>query len=146
MFRKVHSLIEIGEACTGLDPGLAEISRRVAPISGWAVETRYPGEWSLPTDIEVAEALETVRDLFDAILSRLPGDIEPKRLASRRANLQAQRRDYADMVRRPKPRAVASAMRPVGEQRDFPYFGRVAACRPHHQVVDALIVRCVLGI
>ena len=75
IFRKIHSLIEIGEACVKLDPGLAEISSRVAPISGWAVETRYPGEWSSPGDAEVARALETVRELFRAILSRLPDEI-----------------------------------------------------------------------
>jgi hypothetical protein len=33
VFRKIHSLVEIGEACAKLDPGLAQISSRVAPIS-----------------------------------------------------------------------------------------------------------------
>jgi HEPN domain-containing protein len=75
VFRKIHSLIEIGEACAKLDPGLVEISSRVAPISGWAVETRYPGEWSSPTNAEVTQALENVRELFRAILSRLPNDV-----------------------------------------------------------------------
>jgi HEPN domain-containing protein len=75
VFRKIHSLVEIGEACAKLDSGLAEVSSRVAPISGWAIETRYPGEWVSPTEAEVTRALETVRELFLAIQSRLPNDI-----------------------------------------------------------------------
>jgi HEPN domain-containing protein len=74
---KTHSLVRLGKACVKLDAGLEQVSREVGPISGWAVETRYPGGWNAPTPAEVTEAIETVRQLRDAILSRLPPEVKP---------------------------------------------------------------------
>jgi HEPN domain-containing protein len=76
-FRKMHDLKKIGGACTRIDRGLAEITKQVAPISDWAVDTRYPDEMISPTEQQVIDALNLVRELFQEILSRLPAETHP---------------------------------------------------------------------
>ncbi len=48
-FRKTHNLLELGRACVKLDSGFRPIAIELTTISGWAVETRYLGDWSRPT-------------------------------------------------------------------------------------------------
>ncbi len=76
-FTKTHNLVRLGKACVKLDPTLEPISSEIALISGWAVETRYPGTWEQPTFQEVLEALEKVRQLREAVLGSLPQEARP---------------------------------------------------------------------
>lgn len=76
-FTKTHNLVKLGKACVKVDGTLETISSQVAPISGWAVETRYPGEWGEPAPEEVTEAVEKVRQLYEAVLGRLPSEVKP---------------------------------------------------------------------
>jgi len=75
-FGKTHNLVKLGNACVKLEPGLEEVTSGVAPTSGWAVETRYPGEWEDPAPEEVEEALGKVRQLLEAVLAQLPPEVK----------------------------------------------------------------------
>jgi len=76
-FRKTHNLIEIGEQCTKLDNTLEPLLRRTAPLSEYAWKFRYPGEPEEPDMVEADQALTLAREVYEAILSRLPKEARP---------------------------------------------------------------------
>jgi len=76
-FRKTHSLVELGEACTAIDPSLELLLRRAAPLTQYAWKYRYPGEPGQPSVLETEDALGTSQEVLAAILARLPGAVQP---------------------------------------------------------------------
>ncbi len=76
-FRKTHNIEELGRACVALDATLGTIVDRAVPLTEYAWKFRYPGEPGEPTRAEAGEALTTARDVLDALLSRLPGEVRP---------------------------------------------------------------------
>ena len=76
-FRKTHNIEELGRACVALDATLGAIVDRAVPLTEYAWKFRYPGEPAEPTREEAGEALATAREVYDALLSRLPGEIRP---------------------------------------------------------------------
>src|SRR5205807_4567779 len=74
---KTHSLVRLGKACVKIEPSLTSISRRVAPIGGFADATRYPGPSSEPSEQDARQALEVAQGLFDAIVALLPPETKP---------------------------------------------------------------------
>ena len=76
-FRRTHSLEETGEQCLAIDPSLGEVIDPAVPLTEYAWSFRYPGEPVDPTRPETEEALSLARDLFAAILERLPEDARP---------------------------------------------------------------------
>ena len=71
-FRKVHDLDAIGKECIRVDASLAELAGRVDPLSVYASEVRYPGFVFDPTLADAESAVGLVREVIDAISSRLP--------------------------------------------------------------------------
>ncbi|MGC9971387.1 MAG: HEPN domain-containing protein [Bryobacteraceae bacterium] len=76
-FRKTHNLEEIGEQCLAIDPSLRAVIDRAAPLSEYAWQFRYPGEPYEPTPEEANEALAAARGAVEAVLTRLPPDLQP---------------------------------------------------------------------
>ena len=76
-FRKTHSIEEIGEQCLTIDPSLKSLVDRAVPLTEYAWKFRYPGEVEEPTVEEAEEALAIAREVFDAILARLPNEVRP---------------------------------------------------------------------
>ena len=76
-FRKTHNLVELGEACTHIDPSLESLLRRAAPLTEYAWKFRYPGDPEDATAREAADALATAHAVFTTILNRLPSDAHP---------------------------------------------------------------------
>ena len=76
-FRKTDNLVEIGEACTRVDSTLEMLLRRAAPLTEYAWKYRYPGEPDLPEIVEADAALALAREVYDAILHRLPAEVRP---------------------------------------------------------------------
>lgn len=76
-FRKTHSLEEIGEQCLDKDKTLQTYIDRAVPLTEYAWLFRYPGEPVEPSEEEVSEALMIAREMYQAILSRLPKDVSP---------------------------------------------------------------------
>ena len=74
-FRKTHSIEEVGEQCLNIDPSLKPLVDRAVPLTDYAWKFRYPGELEEPTQEEADEALAIAREVFDAILARLPNEI-----------------------------------------------------------------------
>jgi HEPN domain-containing protein len=71
-FRKTHSLEEIGEQCLDLDSTLRDVVDRAVPLTEYAWKFRYPGDPEEPSLEEAEEALVIARELYDALLTRLP--------------------------------------------------------------------------
>jgi predicted nucleotidyltransferase/HEPN domain-containing protein len=71
-FRKTHSLEELGEQCLTLDPALKSFVDRSVPLSDYAWKFRYPGEPEEPDLTEAQDALVLAREVYVAILARLP--------------------------------------------------------------------------
>ena len=74
-FRKTHNLEEIGAACAEIDPSLRGLSERAVPLSEYAWRFRYPGEPEEPSREEAEEALATAREVYEALLARLPDEV-----------------------------------------------------------------------
>jgi len=76
-FRKTHNLEEIGEACLKIDPSLEDLVDQSVPLSEYAFTFRYPGEPETPDLEESKSALLVAREVFAAILRRLPVETHP---------------------------------------------------------------------
>jgi HEPN domain-containing protein len=76
-FRKTHLLEEVGEQCLGIDATLKAIIDRAVPLSQYAWRYRYPGEPTEPPREEAEAALAIAREVYDAILARLPDEAHP---------------------------------------------------------------------
>jgi HEPN domain-containing protein len=74
-FRKTHNLVELGGSCCQIDPSLDPLLRKAAPLTEYAWRFRYPGEPEEATPEEASDALEIARQVFEAVLKRLPEDI-----------------------------------------------------------------------
>jgi HEPN domain-containing protein len=76
-FRKTHDLEEMGKPCVGMDPTLRPLLDRVAPLSDYAWQFRYPGDDPVPALEEATEALALAREAVEAVHARLPVETQP---------------------------------------------------------------------
>lgn len=76
-FRKTHNLVEVGEQCAAIDATLMDLMRRAARLTEYAWKFRYPGKPEEPAVAEAQEALALAREVYEAILSRLPEEVRP---------------------------------------------------------------------
>ena len=76
-FRATHDLAEIGLQCVELDPSLEPLFRRAAPLSVFAWAFRYPGTGATLQTPEAQDALSTAREVYEAVLARLPEALRP---------------------------------------------------------------------
>lgn len=77
-FRKTHNLVELGEQCSKLDNSLEGLLQRASVLTEYAWKFRYPGEPEEPTELEADEALALAKQVYEAILERLPEIFYPK--------------------------------------------------------------------
>lgn len=76
-FRKTHDLGEIGRQCVDVDPALESLFARAERLTVFAWIFRYPVDATEPPAEEAREALAVARDVYDAVLARLPADLPP---------------------------------------------------------------------
>lgn len=77
VFRKSHSIEEIGASALAVDRSLRIAIERAAPLTEYAWKFRYPGSPGEPSSPEVTEALAAARQLFQEIVERLPEAARP---------------------------------------------------------------------
>ena len=76
-FRKTHDLDELGAAAAAHDPSLADVVGCAVELTPYAGRVRYPGTPTVPTMDEAREALMIAREVYEAILVRLPDEAHP---------------------------------------------------------------------
>jgi HEPN domain-containing protein len=76
-FRKTHDLRELGNACIRIEAALKDAIADAIPLTEYAWRFRYPGEPAQPTKREARAALAAARNLYSAVVSRLPKDVKP---------------------------------------------------------------------
>ena len=76
-FRKTHSIEEIGEACLTIDETLRDLVDRAVPLTEYAWRYRYPAFPEPPSQEDAQDAFAIARQVRDAVLSRLPDDLQP---------------------------------------------------------------------
>ena len=76
-FRKTHNLVEIGQQCVSVDASLEDVVRPAATLTEYAWKFCYPGEPEQPLASEARRALDLARNVYDAVLSRLPDAVRP---------------------------------------------------------------------
>ena len=76
-FPKTHDLDELGRAVMAHDPTLATVVDRAKDLTPYAWRFRYPGAPTAPTEDETREALTLAREVYAAILARLPEEVRP---------------------------------------------------------------------
>ncbi len=82
VFRKTHSLEELGRRCCEIDAALTGLVDEAAPLTEYAWAFRYPGAASDPEEIEARDALRLALAVAAAIVARLPKDAVPPGLPS----------------------------------------------------------------
>ena len=78
-FGKTHDLAAIGGLCVTRDTSLEPLCVRADRLSVFAWAFRYPGDPEEPTRAEGDEALPLAREVLEAMLSRLPAELRPRR-------------------------------------------------------------------
>ncbi len=73
-FRKTHNLVELGEKCAGIDSSLEPLLRSAAFLTEYAWKFRYPGNAEEPEIAEADEAVALAREVFQAVVDRLPNE------------------------------------------------------------------------
>jgi HEPN domain-containing protein len=76
-FPRIHDLEDIGARCVRADTSLQTVADTAAQLSQYAWRFRYPGEPYEPTAEEVRRALQLAHETFEAVLSRLPAEVQP---------------------------------------------------------------------
>lgn len=76
-FRKTHSLEELGEQCLDLDQTLKALVDQAVPLTEYAWRFRYPGDPEEPSREEAEETLRIAREVYEALMARLPGEAQP---------------------------------------------------------------------
>lgn len=71
-FQETHSLLEIGQQCISIDPTLEDLVRQADTLTEYGWKFRYPGEPDEPSVSEAREALSLARQVYEAVLNRLP--------------------------------------------------------------------------
>jgi HEPN domain-containing protein len=74
IFRKTHSIEEIGEQCLALDETLRTLVDRAVPLSEYAWKFRYPGDAEEPPILEAEDALAIAVELYEAIRARVQAE------------------------------------------------------------------------
>jgi HEPN domain-containing protein len=76
-FGKTHDLAVLARQCAALDESIAGVGQRAARLTDYAWKYRYPGESSDPDREEAESALRLAREMYDAVLERLPAGVRP---------------------------------------------------------------------
>ncbi len=76
-FRKTHNLEELGQQVLAFDAVLLPLVDRVGDLTKYAWKYRYPGEPQEPSRQEAEAALALAREVYEAVLSRLPEEVRP---------------------------------------------------------------------
>ena len=76
-FRKTHDLRMLGDACVRLDGSLSSLAERAEDLTQFAWVFRYPGGPQAPTVQEATDLLRLAREVYAAVLARLPGEVRP---------------------------------------------------------------------
>jgi HEPN domain-containing protein len=79
-FRKIHNLVELGEACAKLDNTLEPLLRKAAVLTEYAWKFRYPGDVEEIDIQEADEAFHLAGKVFAEIKKRLPKETHPEDL------------------------------------------------------------------
>jgi HEPN domain-containing protein len=76
-FGKTHDIAALSRQCAGVDESIPRVGRAAASLTEYAWKYRYPGEERDPTREEAQAALKLAREVYDAVLERLPGEVRP---------------------------------------------------------------------
>jgi uncharacterized protein len=76
-FAKTHDIEHLGAAGLVLDTTLTDIVARASSLTEYAWKFRYPGGGPLPSPEATKETIEIARELFQAVLARLPPECKP---------------------------------------------------------------------
>jgi hypothetical protein len=64
--------------CAEIDAELTALGQRASSLTDYAWKHRYPAEPDEPDRAEAESALALAREVYVAIISRLPGDVHPE--------------------------------------------------------------------
>ncbi|WP_438317052.1 HEPN domain-containing protein [Candidatus Caldatribacterium sp. SIUC1] len=76
-FRKTHDLSVLGQQCLAIDRTLEDLCWRAAQLTVFAWLFRYPGEVEEPPLGEARGDLALAREVYEAVLARLPEEARP---------------------------------------------------------------------
>ena len=70
-FPKTHDLVRLSDLAMRFVDDLGRFRERFAELSAYAVEIRYPGDWSEPSREEAQEALSSAEEVMNLLKQKL---------------------------------------------------------------------------
>ena len=77
IFRKTHDLDELALSCSSIDESLMVILDPARDLTVFAWAFRYPGDMGEPSVDEAKGTLEIARNVYNAVINRLPDEVRP---------------------------------------------------------------------
>jgi HEPN domain-containing protein len=75
LFRKTHSIEELGEQCVGLEPSMMQVVAKAVPLTEYAWRFRYPGAPFAPAMEEATQAITIAEEVLKTVLNLLPKEV-----------------------------------------------------------------------
>ena len=76
-FEHTHQIERLVQQCAEIDPELAELHETADYLTAYAVRFRYPYPGPAPSVAKAQDALQTARQVWEAITSRVPPEALP---------------------------------------------------------------------
>ena len=76
--RKTHDVGVLRDLCVEIDPSLAEVCDPAEKLGDYVAVFRYPPNKEA-TPLEAISALKLARDVYEALLARLPREVRPEK-------------------------------------------------------------------
>jgi HEPN domain-containing protein len=76
-FEKIHDIAKLMNQAAGMEPRLQTLLSRVAPLTRYVAQFRYPSVEIAASEEEFEEALQAAQQLFNFVLSLLPKEVQP---------------------------------------------------------------------
>jgi len=73
-FPQTHDLAQLRNLCQAIEPEFAYLGADTIVLTTYAVDVRYPGSGSPPTQAEAQQSVEIARQAYDFVASRIPSD------------------------------------------------------------------------
>lgn len=77
LFRRTHSIEELGRMCSHLDAMFESLTDEAAPLTEYAWAYRYPGITPAPTQSEANSAMTIATRVVRAVVERVPEGAVP---------------------------------------------------------------------
>jgi len=76
-FGRTHDLRQLSKQCAKIDPAFQVFAGQIGRLTQYAWVFRYPSDVPEPTLAQASDAASLAREVVEAVLARLPDEVQP---------------------------------------------------------------------